>query len=298
MTSKNQIRAVNQHAGGSTKTKIGRDYMLTQTSSQLKRTHNLQIRSFADLKTSHLQKLVTGWAQQGIQQRTVNNRLAAIRAALNEKGREKFAKAEVNSNQMLWMNANGLPKPVSASRKGTHAVIPKNVITGRINTLPEPFKTVASLQLHLGLRAREAVLAGDTLRTWEKQLKANQPLTVIYGTKTGKNRDVHILNQEHKEVLKTLIKHAIALQGKERHLIPAKGKHPAEAALRKFQRAMNKVGFKGKEASHAIRYAWAKEQYARRLEQLGDRRNALATLSQDLGHGDGRGRYCAHVYLS
>jgi hypothetical protein len=33
------------------------------------------------------------------------------------------------------------------------------------------------------------------------------------------------------------------------------------------------------------------------MEQLGDRREALAATSLDLGHGDGRGTHVAQVYL-
>lgn len=70
-----------------------------------------------------------------------------------------------------------------------------------------------------------------------------------------------------------------------------------EAAFRAYQREMNKAGFKGSEASHSLRYHWAREQFLAHLQRLGDRREALAALSMDLGHGDGRGRYCAQVYL-
>ena len=60
---------------------------------------------------------------------------------------------------------------------------------------------------------------------------------------------------------------------------------------------MNGVGFKGSEASHSLRYQFAREQFAKYLEALGDKKEALAALSMDLGHGDGRGRYCEQVYL-
>lgn len=297
---KDEIRRVNQHKGGSTKTKTGRDYILAQAATQLKLMHNVQIRKYADLKTLHLQKLVSGWVKQGLKQRTVNNRLSAIRAALQVSGRSKFAFSEANSNRTLWMHANGLSKPISASRKGTHADIPKEVILERINRLPEPFQTVANLQLELGLRAREAVVCGQSLKTWQKQLKDGRPVTVIFGTKTGKCRDVQILSDEHRQRVSTLVNHALSrLDRPHGNLIEVKGssKHPAEAAIRQYQRAMNGVGFVRAEASHALRYAWSKEQFSRHLDVTGDSKTALALLSLDLGHGDGRGRYCKSVYL-
>jgi hypothetical protein len=42
---------------------------------------------------------------------------------------------------------------------------------------------------------------------------------------------------------------------------------------------------------------YEQERFALHLEQLGDRCEALAATSLDLGHGDGRGTYVAQVYL-
>ena len=48
--------------------------------------------------------------------------------------------------------------------------------------------------------------------------------------------------------------------------------------------------------SHAARYAFAREQMQAYRGQGYSEREARAAVSQDLGHGDGRGRYIASVY--
>ncbi|MDI5050258.1 DNA-binding protein, partial [Salmonella enterica subsp. enterica serovar Montevideo] len=47
---------------------------------------------------------------------------------------------------------------------------------------------------------------------------------------------------------------------------------------------------------HSLRYAWAQDTISHYLAQGFNRKEALAILAMDLGHGDGRGRYVAQVY--
>lgn len=49
--------------------------------------------------------------------------------------------------------------------------------------------------------------------------------------------------------------------------------------------------------SHAARYAFAQERVEAYRAQGYSEREARAAISQDLGHGDGRGRYIASVYV-
>jgi hypothetical protein len=77
-------------------------------------------------------------------------------------------------------------------------------------------------------------------------------------------------------------------------LIPSKS---LAGAARAYGRLCKKVGMTGKHASHALRCSYAQERFTMYMEQLGDRREALAATSLDLGHGDGRGTHVAQVYL-
>ena len=118
---------------------------------------------------------------------------------------------------------------------------------------------------------------------------------VLHGTKGGRPRSVSLLDQASKDRAIAAVREAIRVtEMQDGKLIPSS---TLEGANRAYQRAMNAAGFKGSEASHALRYAFAREQFAKYLEDLGDKKEALSALSMDLGHGDGRGRYCEQVYL-
>ena len=137
--------------------------------------------------------------------------------------------------------------------------------------------------------------SNQSLRAWKKQILAGRPVTVLHGTKGGRPRSISLLDQTSKEKALAAVQAAISVMEKQDgKLIPSA---TLEGANRAYQRAMNAAGFKGSEASHALRYAFAREQFAKYQEALGDKKEALSALSMDLGHGDGRGRYCEQVYL-
>ena len=284
---RNEIKAVVKAAGGSTLTRESRSANLTATANDLRLGLNIQIKSFSGLRSQHLQSLVTLWKTDGQSTRTIQNKLAHVRAALRGVGREKFAADPRNSNAAL--GASG------GSRSGTHTIPSEKTLEERISGLPEPFKAGARLQQALGLRAQEAVQSNQSLRSWEKQIQAGRPVKVLHGTKGGRPRDVSLLGQASKDRALAAVREAIRVADKQDgKLIPSTS---LEGANRAYQRAMNGVGFKGSEASHSLRYQFAREQFAKYLEALGDKKEALAALSMDLGHGDGRGRYCEQVYL-
>ena len=284
---RNEIKAVVKAAGGSTLTRESRSANLTATANDLRLGLNIQIKSFSGLRTQHLKDLVNHWNSEGQSTRTIQNKLAHLRAALRGVGREKFAADPRNSNAAL--GASG------GSRSGTHTIHSEKALEERISALPEPFQAGARLQQTLGLRAQEAVQSNQSLRVWEKQIQAGRPVMVLHGTKGGRPRSVSLLDQASKDRAIAAVREAIRVtEMQDGKLIPSS---TLEGANRAYQRAMNAAGFKGSEASHALRYAFAREQFAKYLEDLGDKKEALSALSMDLGHGDGRGRYCEQVYL-
>ena len=153
----------------------------------------------------------------------------------------------------------------------------------------------ASLQLELGLRAREAIQSVQSLSSWSKELAKTGMVTVVHGTKGGRVRVVDLREPTARARASEAVSRAIATakQSKGR-LIPS---DTLQGAARAYQRAMAEVGFVGAEASHALRCQFAQEQYDRHLQATESSEEALSRLSLDLGHGDGRGRYCAQVYL-
>lgn len=285
---KGEIKAVVKAAGGSTLTRDARFSNLTAIANELKQPElNIQIKSFTGLKTQHLSKLVSLWVGQGKSARTIHNKLAHIRAALVAVGREKFANSKQVSNAAL-----GAPK---ASRAGTHNVSSPDVVNTRISALPPGIQEAARLQQTLGLRAQEAIQSVQSLKRWEMQILNGQRVTILHGTKGGRARDTSLPSENARSAALEAVRAAIkAAATQEGRLVPSSS---LEGAKRAYQRAMNEVGFKGTEASHSLRYHFARAQFERYQEMGFERKEALSALSMDLGHGDGRGRYCAHVYL-
>lgn len=284
---KSEIKAIVNSARGSTLTKEARSANLSATAKDLKLSINIQIKSFGDLKTQHLAKLVDFWKSEGKSTRTIQNRLAHMRVALRVLDRQKFADSAQNSNASL--GASG------GSRGGTHTVPTKEVITEKIGNLPPGCKEAAQLQLTLGLRAQEAIQSNQSLRLWEKQLERGDRVTVLHGTKGGRARDVFLTSEKAAQDALEAVRAAIAVMDEQDGLLVAS--RSLEGANRSYQRAMNDAGFKGSQASHSLRYQFARAQFRGYLDRGFDRKEALSALSMDLGHGDGRGRYCAQVYL-
>jgi hypothetical protein len=282
-----EINAITRQ-GGSKLTQRAREAALHAATKTLKTALNVQLKSFAGLKIQHVEKLVQHWTEQGLTQRTMQNRMTHIRAALRFHDRAKFALDKRICNAALGLSG--------ASRDGTHIVPEASAIAGRLQGLSSHSRAVAGLQLALGLRAREAIQADQSLKTWERQLAHGRPLSILHGTKGGRPRDVQLHTEKARTDAFKAIQEALRVAKEHRNgrIIPSVN---IDAAFRSFQREMNQAGFKGPEASHSLRYHWARGQFEAHQERLGDRKEALAALSMDLGHGDGRGRYCAQVYL-
>ena len=278
---------ITKSAGGSTLTKVGREANLNAISVQLKTELNIQVKSFSGLKVAHIEKLVSSWKDHGLSSRTMQNKMAHLRVALREVGREKFAADARISNQSLGISG--------ASRDGSHSSPGRAEIESRMSAMPPGARAAAGLQLELGLRSREAIQSVGSLSTWSKELARTGMITVIHGTKGGRARVVDLRHPNARTRAVEAVFRAVeaAKQGDGR-LIPSS---TLQGAARAYQRDMAEAGFKGAEASHSLRCQFAQEQYDRHLQATESRQEALSRLSLDLGHGDGRGRYCAQVYL-
>lgn len=284
---KREINQIVKKAGGSTLTKEARSAALLATATTLRTELNIQLKSLSSLKSLHLEKLVNSWKEQGLSLRTMQNRMTHVRAALRFHGREHFADSPRNSNAALGL--------AGASRQGTHTVPSPEAISTRITSLAPGAKAAANLQVTLGLRAGEAIQSVKSLRTWQKQLQAGRPLTVLYGTKGGRPRDIQLHTKNAHEAASEAVRGAIEVMARQGgHLIESTS---LEGATRSYQRSMQSAGFTGSEASHSLRYHWARQQFETHMQRFGNKAEALTALSLDLGHGDGRGRYCAQVYL-
>lgn len=282
-----EIAQINRTAGGSTLTRRGRESALMKIADDLRGRLNVQVKSFDQLKISHIEALAASWRGSGLSVRTCQNNMAHLRTALREVGREKFSADPRISNEALNID--------KGSRAGTHRAPARDDAIRRIESMKDGHREAARLQLELGLRAREAIQSYKSLPSWGRELEKTGRITVTAGTKGGRARSVDLSNPEALTRAREAIRQALAAS--EGGRMPLIASSSLEGAARSYQREMSRVGFSGEKASHALRCAFAQDQYQRHLQQTGDRKEALRRLSLDLGHGDGRGVYCAQVYL-
>ena len=282
------VRRATRVAGGATLTKIARSAVLNKVFRVL-RNHpvNIQIKSLSDLKAAHVKRYVDELLKSGTGHRTIQNHLAHIRQAMRASNRAEYADSESMSTKTMGVSG--------ASRSGTHRPLNKlqyRAALAGMKSINPGAACCMALQRELGLRAREAIQSVPSLKVWARSLKTNRPCEIIHGTKGGRKRQLAALSRERAiEVVETAIQLAKAQEGK---LIVAKN---LQAAARAYCRACAKVGLVGEYASHSIRCSYAQDRYKMYEKLYDDKRESLALVSIDLGHGDGRGKYVEQVYL-
>ncbi|MFA7270803.1 MAG: integrase domain-containing protein [Sterolibacterium sp.] len=283
-----EIELINRHTGGATLTVIARATALMHTFNVWRNDLNLQIKSLVSVKTSQIAAYVKHEQDAGKSIRSIQNDLAHIRAGLRAVGREQFAKSAQISNKSL--GASG------ASRDGTHKALTAEQYLKALADARERNSGVAAameLQRELGLRAREAVQSVQSLERWEKSLLRGESIRVIHGTKGGHPRDTGPIN--HERALKAVRDALEVARINGGQIIQSRS---LQGAMRAYGRHLKALGLTEEFASHALRCTYAQDRFLQHLEATGgDRREALAETSLDLGHGDGRGTYVKQVYL-
>ena len=282
-----KVREATRKAGGATLTKVNRSAGLNKFFTVMQTVLNIQVNSFETLKTSQVRAYVDHLKKERLTSRSIQNQLAHIRQALRAVNRDHFACSEPMSNKAFGVSG--------ASRDGTHQALSEvqyRAVLAATKADKPGAAACMELQRELGLRAREAIQSGESLKSWEKALLANIPCQVLHGTKGGRGRWTGPVDLRR---ALAAVRNAIAVADAQGgYLIVSKN---LKSAARAYGRACEKVGMKGEHASHALRCMFAQERYAMHLQRLGSRSEALAATSLDLGHGDGRGTYVAQVYL-
>lgn len=281
-----EVRRLSGKAGGSTLTLKARNDSLKNISKTLN-ADNLHVANLGELKIKHVERYIEIQREKGVSDRTLQNRMTHLRTVLKELGRHQMAAHERLSSKGLGI--------AGANRDGTHRALSPDAaaqVFEAAKSVNAGFVACLVMQRELGLRAREAVQSVDSLRVWLRALERGHAVRVIHGTKGGKARDTTPIDRERAlEAVKTALAVSVVNGG-----VLMRGK-TLEAAMQAFHRDCAKVGLTGVNASHCLRYGYAQERFAQLLVQLGDRKEALAATSVELGHGDGRGTYIAQVYL-
>jgi len=238
------------------------------------------------MTSKQLMRFVEYRIEAGISARSIQNEVSHIRRSLEGSGRDLGDLKDKTNN---W-SGHRLKVPVG-SRIGGKPPADKAAVE---LVTREDIRAAFALQGVIGLRMREAVQSGPSLRGWERELVQASNLgrgaflRVTEGTKGGRPRSVCVAPDQIADVLKA-VKDASG-QVIDGRLIQAQS---LAAAARACERAALAAGFE----THGLRRAWAVEQFARYVQNGFDRSQALKLLSNDLGHGDGRGRWVENNYL-
>ncbi|CDH18970.1 putative integrase [Xenorhabdus bovienii str. kraussei Quebec] len=249
----------------------------------------IKLRQMDSLKTKYIEHYIAQRKADPISHRTLQNEMAALRTILAQAGKHKLAAAD---NPRLSNRVLGI---ANTDRRGTKMALTPAEFQAAFQQVEQKDRSVAAvmqLAYVLGLRTKEAVEAGKSLATWKIALENGHPsVRIVFGTKGGRSRQTVILDRE-------ALQQAIAYA--ERELIRRNGrlinKPTIHQAIDRYRYVVRRAGLVGKLAPHSMRYHFAQQSGAHYKAQGVSEREALALLSMDLGHGDGRGRYIRQVY--
>lgn len=250
------------------------------------------IRNAQQIGGRHLQAFAAHRAGEGISARTRANELSHLRAVLDHIGKQGLARNPAYSNRALGIERG--------SRIGTKQPLSDAAIVDfreRMAQLGRPgIGETLELQRALGLREMEALRGGqaDTLARWQRELQERGCVRVVEGTKGGRPREVHPADLHRAQVAVRSAQAVLPVTG-QRYLV-AKADGSITTGLRQAQGVYRNLCHRAGIQSHAARYAFARERLEAYRNEGYSEREARAATSQDLGHGDGRGRFIASVY--
>jgi hypothetical protein len=285
------LKRIGYQLGGAHLTRQARSATFN-TFAKVMRELGYGIRAAAQIGGKHLQAFVAHRAVQGTKARTRANELSHLRSVLVQVGKQGLARNPAYSNRSLGIERGsciGTKQPLS-----DEAI---RVFQERMGQLARPgIGETLELQRALGLRAAEAIRAGqsETLSRWERELREHGRVRVVEGTKGGRPRDAHPANLER--ALVAIQQAQSVLQATQQRYLVTRA-DGAAAGLKQALGVYRNVCYRAKLQSHAARYAFAQSQVQAYRAEGYSEREARAATSQDLGHGDGRGRYVVSVYV-
>ncbi|MBD2806408.1 integrase domain-containing protein [Xenorhabdus sp. ZM] len=277
-----------RQAGGSFVTVADRERIAFQFLNFLK-GKGIKLRQMDSFKTKYIEHYIAQRKADRISSRTLQNEMAVLRAILAQAGKHKLAAPD---HPRLSNRALGI---ADTSRKGTKVALTPTVFSEIFQQVEQKDRGVAAvmqLAYVLGLRTKEAVEAYKSLATWKKALEnGHTSVRVVFGTKGGRPRQTVILDRE---ALQQAI--AYAECGQAEHSGRLIDKPTIHQAIDRYRYVVRNAGLVGQLAPHSMRYHFAQQSEAHYKAQGFSEREALALVSMDLGHGDGRGRYIRQVY--
>lgn len=279
------------HKGsGSYKTLDARKQIARRLVTYFHKKLNIQIRDSSQIKISQIERYIQARKADGVSARTLQNEMSAIRRLLEEAGRDRLLAEQRISNKALGI--------ANAPRDGKKNAIAEDKYLQLLLSAGERdtgFAACIQLGRELGLRMAEAVRSTQSVPTWLHRLESGKNnITVIHGTKGKRVREVAI-HDVHRERVLTAVRNAHQVMSAQNGKLISRNN--LKQAMNFVGNEARAVGLSGMESFHALRYAFARAQYAEYLRQGFSIKEALSLTSVDLGHGDGRGYYVKRVYL-
>ena len=296
MSRKTELRAdlhrVGYQLGGAHLTQQARGVTFNNFASVM-REKGYGIHSAQQIGGRHLQAYAAHRIAAGISKRTIANEVSHLRAVLRHAGKEGLAKNPAYSNKVLGT--------AGSSRVGTKRPLSDAAIRGfrkRMDLLGRSGTGITlELQRAFGLREAEAIRGGqpETLTRWLRELQDRGCVQVIEGTKGGKMREVHPANIGRATAAIQRALSILEAPG-QRHLV-TRADGSTTTGLRQAIGIYRNLCYRAGIHSHSARYAFAQERINAYRYGGYSEREARIAASLDLGHGDGRGRYIASVYM-
>lgn len=229
---------------------------------------------------------------EGIAGLTLQNEIAHIRRAARYAGRElgDIRKAD---NPFSNKRCGLLPQ----SRKSNKKPCSLEMFNCAMTNASPGLRLALLLMKVIGLRGQEAVMAGN-IQEWKLKLQNHNPdralfLLITVGTKGGRPRDIFI-HPLHIEEVKNVIERVCEYLQAHKHLIEADG---LQKAMSNYHNEMTKLEMVSDDSGHGLRRLFAWNQYQDYLVSGLSEEASLSRLAQDLGHGEGRGRWVKNSYL-
>lgn len=273
-------------AGGSHLTRESRDRTLDRLQDRLEDA-GYNLRSVDQLAVKHVQAYVESRIEDGIGSRTLQNEMSHIRSVMNP----DRAQAPEMTNQALGVDGGsriGSKTAVSDQEMRTWTDQARDL--GR-----DGIAAALEVSRELGLRSQEVIRAdAEQLRTWSREAAENGRVTVVHGTKGGRVRDTTVPDPGRTVAV---LEAAAAVAESQGGYLIARADGSSAESLKSATAIYRSYNDRHDIDAHRCRYAYAREVYQHHRDQGHSHREACSRTSVDLGHGDGRGRYAASVYL-
>ena len=251
----------------------------------------VHLASAKDINGKHLKSYIEYRKGEGIAIRTMQNEMSHLRSILRHVDRHSVANAVELKNAKLGI--------AGGSRIGKKTAIldsEVDAVLARAARLKRPgLGMCILLDRYLGLRGNEALHARlDTLRRWEKELKAGNVIKVVEGTKGRRPRHVVLADTE---TAKKIVAQAIEIAESQNGFLITRKNGKAAGGLKQARSIYHGWFSRAGIQPHSARYAFAQAQHADNLHNEFSVRESLLQVSRDLGHGSGRGRWVKSVYM-